>query len=206
MRSPGEAGTDCIEYQYANPARILKMTRWLILLYALSLPILASAVDASRDVTNVIQSGDWRVIEFSGKQLMMYRISTESKNAEHTYIVFDFVPFKECEPTPAVMIAHQAYDPYLKDGLIPLDYKIPGQKKGVDLAKTEMEKDNPFAFYQFHGLTAKSLLLSHDRGHLAIWIPASGDGRVKRSGNVYFSLDGYSEAYKKASQLCNDNR
>lgn len=182
------------------------MTRWLILLYAVALPTIASAFDSSSDVTDVISSGDWQIIEFAAKTQLTYRISAESKNAGKTYIVFDFIPVNKCEPTPAVMIVQQAYNPYLKDGFIPLDYKIHGQKKGVDLAKTVMEHGDPFAFYQFHNLTAKWLLSPHDRGNLAIWIPASGDGSIKRSDNIYFSLDGYSAAYKKASQLCNDNR
>jgi hypothetical protein len=65
-----------------------------------------------------------------------------------------------------------------------------------------MSEDDTFAFFIFKKLTAKTLLQSKDKGKLAIWIPPSGDGVIKKSGNIYFSLEGFSLAYKEAKRLC----
>ena len=74
------------------------------------------------------------------------------------------------------------------------------------MVKTEMSEGDTFAFFPFEKLTVKTLLQSKDKGKLAIWIPASGDGIVKKSGNIYFSLEGFSLAYREAKRLCEDSK
>ena len=86
-----------------------------------------------------------------------------------------------------------------------MEYKLPNQK-GItsELVKTTMTEGDEFEFLEFTKLTVKKLLLI--KGNLTIWIPASGDGDVKRSGNMYFSLDGFSTAYKEAKRSCDVNK
>jgi hypothetical protein len=183
------------------------MVHWLILLSTLSITTSALAVDWTGNVTEIIKSGRWQIIEFAAEKQLIYRISSDATNSEETHIVFDFVPSKKCEPTPAVMITrYDSYSPDLDEGFVPLAYKLPGRKESMEITKTTMQQGDTFAFFQFKGLTAKPLLQSQDRGNLAIWIPASGDGTVKRSGNIFFSLNGFTVVYEKAQKLCNDNR
>ena len=86
-----------------------------------------------------------------------------------------------------------------------MEYKLPTQTEATpELVKTVISEGDEFEFLEFSKLTAKTLLL--DNGNLAIWVPASGDGDVKRSENMYFPLDGFSIAYKEAKRLCDDKK
>lgn len=183
------------------------MTRWLALIGCLSLSSQALAIDASGNVTEITRSGHWQIIEFAAQRQLIYRISSDAKNSKEKHITFDFVPARKCEPTPALFITRQnSYNPVLDEGFVPLAYKLPEQKESMEITKTAMKQGDVFAFFQFQRLTTKSLIQSGDKGHLAIWIPQSGDGTVKRSENIYFSLEGFAHAYDKARQLCNDSR
>jgi hypothetical protein len=185
------------------------MIQLLFLLFTLSLWIAqpAYAVDATDSVTEISQSGHWQVTEFAGAKQLIYRLSTSSINTKREHIVFDFVPSKNCLPTPAVMIVNlDSYNEVFNAGLLPVAYKLPSQKQATELVKTDMSEGDTFAFFSFKKFTVKTLLQSGDRGKVAVWIPASGDGTVKKSGNMYFSLDGFSLAYKEAKRLCGDNK
>jgi hypothetical protein len=92
-------------------------------------------------------------------------------------LVFDFAPSKKYEPALAVMISHQKlYSPDLDDSLVPHAYKLPSQKESMEVAKAVMQQGDVFAFFQ-----------SQDKGSLAVWIPASGDGTVKGWEYLLFS-------------------
>lgn len=183
------------------------MIRFIILLSALLIATSAFAVDASKNVTEITKSGRWQVVEFAMQKQIIYRIASTSTNVEETHITFDLVPSNNCEPTPALMLSQRdSYNPNLDEGVVPFAYKLPGQNESVEITKTTMQRGDTFAFFQFKRLTAKTLLQSKDKGNLAIWVPASGDGAVTRSGNIYFSLNGFSKAYWKAQKLCNDNQ
>lgn len=166
----------------------------------------ASAVDASDRSTSIIKSGHWQIIEFAAREQVFYRLSSDATNFDEKHLVFDFVPSKKCQPGPALMIFRQeSYKPDLNGGMMPFTWKIPGQKQAVDLATTEMEEGADFAFLQLHNLTTKSISHAKDKGNLAIWVTPSGDGTVPRSDSIFFSLEGFTKAYEKAQQLCNDN-
>jgi hypothetical protein len=165
------------------------------------------AFDATNSVTEISQSAHWRVIEFAATAQLIYRLSSTSINDARQVIVFDFVPAKDCVPTPAVMVSSlKSYNNNFDEGMLPLAYKLPNQEQSMEMVKTVMSKGDTFAFFSFEQLKAPKLLNAKDRGKLAIWIPASGDGTVKRSGNIYFSLEGFSPAYLGAKRLCDDSK
>lgn len=165
------------------------------------------AVDATSSATEVLKSGRWLLIEFAAKQQLIYRVSSRATNSENSYLAIDFAPSRKCVPAPAVMSSvMSSYSSALDDGLIPMSYRPPGQSETTEVAKTAMTPGDDVAFFQFKGLTAELLLKSRDKGSLAVWIPGSGDGSVKRSNNTYFSLDGFTTAYNGARKRCNDNR
>lgn len=165
------------------------------------------AVDASSDVTEVKKFGRWTVVEFAGTKQLVYRISSESINIKNNYISFDFFPSKNCVADHAVLISElNSYVPEFDGGLLIYEYIIPGQKQGADLIKIEMSRGDKFAFFVFNKLSVDMMLKSKDKGKLTIWIPASGDGVVKKSGNIYFSLEGFTSSYREANRLCTDSK
>ena len=167
----------------------------------------AIAVDATRSATEVLRSGRWLLIEFAAREQLVYRISSQSSNSDKNYLAFDFAPSDKCVPLPAVMSsAFKAYSPALDHGNVPMSYRSPGQSESTEVTETEMAPGDSFAFFQFKGLTTALLLKSHDKGSLSVWVPGSGDGTVKRSGNIYFSLEGFTAAYQGAWKRCHDNR
>jgi hypothetical protein len=186
------------------------MIRLIILLTAFLIIITSPSfsADLSKSFTGETKSGDWKILEFAGQRQLIYRIGSTSVNYENNYLLtFDFVPSNNCEPTPAIMILQQSsYNPNFDDGVLFFKYKLPGLEESVDMTKTTMKQGDTFVFFQFEKLAAKTLLKPKNNGKLSIWVPASGDGSVKRSGNIYFSLNGFTNAYWKAQKLCNDNR
>ncbi len=97
------------------------------------------------------------------------------------------------------------YSENLANGHVPLSYKIPGQKEDTEAVETKMLQGEEFAFFKFQKLSLNKLVNSGSRGNLAIWVPASGNGEVRSSSNMYFSLNGLSQAYSAAKSLCSDN-
>lgn len=147
------------------------------------------AVDATSSATEVLQSGRWLVIEFAAKQQLIYRISSQATNSESSYLAIDFAPSRKCVPAPAVMSSvMSSYSPAFDQGLIPMSYRPPGQSESTEMVKTAMTPGDDVAFFQFKGLTAELLLKSRDKSSLAVWIPGSGDGTVKRSNNTFSRL------------------
>ena len=183
------------------------MCRFFVLLSALLATAAAFAVDATNSVTEIATSGRWLLIEFAAKQQLVYRISSQSSNTKNAYMAFDFAPSDKCEPRAAVVsLVDIPYSSAFDEGVVLMSFKAPGQSESQDLTRTAMSRGDGVAFFQFEKLTAQGLLKSGDRGSLAVWIPGSGDGTVKRSNNTYFSLDGYALAYSGARKRCIDNR
>ncbi|MDR3581571.1 MAG: hypothetical protein P4L44_16540 [Oryzomonas sp.] len=165
----------------------------------------AFALDASSYITNVERSGSWSVIELAFSKQIIYRIGSDSISEPSAHIVFDFAPLSNCKPTPADLILNFGfYDDVMNNGELPFEYKLPSQKHVIELVHSAMSPKDSFAFFTFKSLTVKNMLLSKDKGKLAVSVLPSGDGRVKKS-NIYFDLDGFSLAYKKARELCRDN-
>ena len=183
------------------------MIRLLVFLVVLFFGFNSYAFDATNNVTEISQNGHWRVIEFAAKTQLIYRLSSTSINDTRQSINFDFVPTKDCVPTAALMVSSlKTYNKVFDEGMLILAYKLPDQEQSIEMIKTVMSKGDTFAFFPFGKLIVPKLLNAKDRGKLAIWIPASGDGTVKRSDNIYFSLDGFTAAYEETKRLCNDNK
>lgn len=192
-----------MSYMSARP----NVLRLLAMFGALSISNTAFAVDASGSATEIMKSGRWFLIEFAAEQQLFYRIGSQATNLESSYIAFDFVPSEKCMPAPAVMhVIMNSYAPDLADGVVLMSYKLPGQPESTDATKTAMAPGDNVAFFQFHELTIELLQRSHDKGSVSIWVPESGDGTVKRSGNIFFSLSGFTNALNTATRRCNDNR
>ncbi|MSP27015.1 MAG: hypothetical protein EXR80_00815 [Methylococcales bacterium] len=184
------------------------MIKFLFFISALWIINPAYAIDATNNITKNIQIGQWQVVEVAGSEKIMYRMSSNSINTPDTNIVFDFVPSKDCSSSvTATMIINLKSDyDTLNSGMVFFAYKLPNQKETIELVKTVMSEGDSFAFFPFEKVTVKTLLPSKEKGKLAIWVHPSGNGVVKKSGNIYFSLEGFSLAYKEAKSLCNDNR
>jgi hypothetical protein len=168
---------------------------------------LVCAVDATKFAAVKSTHGDWEVIEFPLPQGLIYRISSTSLTSKKEFLTFDFLANKNCQPNPAVMVqAFKKYEKGIDGGVLPYEYKIPGRESSIELVNITMQKGDKFAFFVFKQLTAETLLNSFSGGRLAMWIPASGDGSVKRSDNVYFSMNGVKAAYEIAKNLCLQNK
>ena len=166
----------------------------------------AHAFDATDSMTEVTNIGKWQVAEFAARENLIYRISSDALNAPDQNIVFDVSPQLSCRPTPAVIIWKLgSYVESLDDGMVVMAYKLPKQQEHIEVTKTAMGEDGQFAFFAFEQLTAEYLLGAKDIGKLATWIPASGDGVIQRSANVYFSLEGFSRAHEMAMRACREN-
>jgi hypothetical protein len=183
----------------------MKTIKSIILAGALSATCTAYGVDATNNLTEIKKAGHWQVLEFAGANQLLYRLATTSINNGNTNIVFDFFPSKGCLPAPAVMIMEfDSYQKSLDEGIVIMEYSIPRDKEQTtELIKTAMSEGDKYAFFQFEKLTAKRIYQSDDKGKLAIWIPKGHE--VERSGNMYFSLDGFTLAYQEAKKLCSDN-
>ena len=182
-------------------------TQLCLLALSAALTMNVYAVDATSSATKTLTMGKWRVTEFAAPTQIVYRVSSDSINFPDQHVVFDFIPSRQCVPMPAVMIIKRgAYNPDLDDGRVILVHKLPTQAEVSELTKTAMQRGDTFAFFQFNELTATKLAASNDKGNLAIWVPASFDGTVKRSSNIYFSLEGSYGAIEKARVLCSSNR
>lgn len=162
-------------------------------------------VDKSNSMTETNRIGSWQVIEFAAPTQLIYRLASTSINDPRANVVFDFVPSKGCDPGPAVMIFEfESYIESLDGGQAIYAYKISNHTRPFELVETVMSKGDRFAFFRFNQLTTEFLLGSNDKGRLSVWTPASGDGVVKRSSNIYFSLDGISSAYQEAFRKCSE--
>ena len=167
----------------------------------------AYAVDVTQRATQDRKFDKWKVIEFAMPTQLLYRISTISINDRSQTLTFDMDPVKGCQAAPAVLvIENMAPSKVSKEGMLIFEYKYPNQDSNVEIVKTVEQKNDKFEFAVFKKLTIPWLLSSNDAGKLAIWIPPSGDGVVKRSENTYFPLQGLTPAYNYAKKLCNDNR
>jgi hypothetical protein len=183
------------------------MIRSLFLMLALCIAYSAHALDASDKATEISRRGNWQIIEFAGAKQLIYRLSSTSIDGTEKHVVFDFVPSLDCSPTPAVMIVRfNSYNPVFNEGMLPLAFKLPSQSQEMELTKTTMSEGDTFAFFAFEKLSVATILKSQDKGKLAVWIPPSGDGRVKRTDNIYFSLEGFASASKEAKRLCRESK
>jgi len=178
-----------------------------LLIFLLLTVNIAYGVDSTKLAVNKNTFGDWELIEFALPKGLIYRISTTSLISKKEFLTFDFLPNGKCQPDPAVMVQEfKGYVKGLDGGTLLYEYKIPNQESSVEFVKVVMQNGDKFAFFVFQKLIAQKLLDSPIDGRLAIWIPASGDGTVKRSENIYFSLKGLSAAYSQARKLCLANQ
>jgi hypothetical protein len=183
------------------------MKKSVLAILAASLCQFCIASDGSGAATQIQTFGRWEVIEFAGANGLIYRISSDSINHKTTNIVFDVATETGCTESPAVMISKmKSYSPPLNGGKVTMTYRMPGQADQTDLTKTAMQKGDLFAFFQFSSLSAENLQRSPPEGNLAIWIPGSGDGAIKKTPNIYFSLDGFEYARAAAVNKCLANR
>ena len=162
------------------------------------------AVDASKIAKVIHQSGSWKIIEFTAKSKIFYRIATDSININETHLSIDFL--NQCKPDPVVMIKNfKEYNPLLDKGNLILQYRVPNLIENQEIVDTEMSEGDTYGFFKFKKFSADNLFVAKESSRLAIWVPASGDGQVKRSVNFYFSLEGFKQVFVKAKELCRAN-
>ena len=172
----------------------------LYLFLFVSLPV--NSIDLTNKMSEKRKFEKWQVIEFLGSKQLLYRLATTSINEKESHIVFDFLPSKKCIPSAALMIQKlESYKKISGKGLLILSFKFPKEKEeDIELIKTESQKNDSFLFIQFKKLTIGKFKNSKDKGKLAIWVPKGH--KIRRSSNIYFSLNGFSSAYSKAKELC----
>jgi hypothetical protein len=162
------------------------------------------AVDASNVASIIYESGSWQVVEIPGRSKILYRVATNSINVKDTHLSIDLV--SNCQPNPAIMIKKfQKYSRELNGGMLILQYKVPNLFEDQEVVSTEMSEGDTYAFFKFKNLSVEKIFNSKESSRLAIWVPESGDGRVKRSSNFYFSLEGFKNAFAKATEMCKAN-
>lgn len=169
----------------------------------------ASSVTHAIDASNVLkikyEYKAWKIVEFQLPKGILYRLATDSINITETHLTFNFI--KGCTASPAVMIKNfKTYNPSMADGSIILQYKVSNKIEGQEIVKTEMADGDTWGFFSFKRLSTDNLLGVNEESRLAIWIPPSGDSKVKRSSNFYFSLEGFNKTYAKAKELCLANQ
>lgn len=166
------------------------------------------ATDYTDRAMKAVKVGDWNIVEFAADKQIIYKVATEAlnQNLKETYLSFYLTTAGKCKPSPAEMSMFLGgYNDNLANGHVPFSYKIPGQKEETEVVETKMLQGEEFAFFKFQKLSLSKLMNSGSRGNLAIWVPASGDGEVRGSSNMYFSLNGLSQAYSAAKGICSDN-
>lgn len=187
------------------------MSKFFCSLIALTIGLACSvthAADYTDRATKAVKIGDWNIIEFAADKQIIYKMATEAlnQNLKETYFSFYLTTSEKCKPSLAEMsMMLGGFSETLAHGHVPLSYKIPGQKEITEVVQTRMDQGDQFAFFKFQQLSLSKLMSSGSRGNLAIWVPSSGNGEVHGSSNMYFSLNGLSQAYSAAKSLCNDN-
>jgi hypothetical protein len=162
------------------------------------------SVDASDFAKVIYKDRAWQLVEISGASKILYRVATDSTNVKDTHLTLNFV--KGCKPDPVVMIKKfNAYSPSLNEGLLMLQYKIPDFFENQEIVRTEMSEGDIYAFFKFKELSSEKIYIAKESSRLSIWVPASGDGKVKRSSNFYFSLEGFRAVFLKAKEMCKAN-
>jgi hypothetical protein len=162
------------------------------------------AVDATNVAKIIYESGGWKVVEIAGQSKMLYRIATDSINIKDTHLTIDFI--SQCKADSVVMVKKfQEYNPILNNGKLILQYRIPDAYENQEIVDTEMSQGDSYAFFKFSKLRADNFYIAKETSRLAIWVPESGDGHVKKSSNFYFSLEGFRSVYTKAKSLCQTN-
>lgn len=166
---------------------------------------LVNAVDLTNNISEIKNIGDWQLVEVIGGNQVGYRVATTSILKPNITLVFDFLPSKNCLPSPIVMIINfDSYTQSLDQGLVILEYKFPKEKLStVEAVNTMMSIGDRFAFFPFKTLTIDKFTNAHDKGKLAIWVSKGND--YEKSGSMFFSLDGFTSAYKKAKKSCEEN-
>ena len=177
-------------------------------LLSLLVSIPVRAIDITADALGTVRFSDWKVIEFGMSEHLVERIGSESTNHGDRYsLVFDFPPTEDCQPTPAVLVARLGtYRATLTKGHMPFSYGIVGEKDTAELTATDMRKGDFFAFFEFEGFSPQNLLAAPQDSRLAFWTPPGASVPLERSAKIYFSLNGYDQAWARARTLCNAKR
>ena len=169
------------------------------------LPSTTYAVDASGIAKIKYEYKAWKIVEFPLPNRILYRLAADSINMTETHLTFDFI--KGCVASPAVMVKKfKTYNSLMAQGNIILQYKIPNKIEMQEIVETDMAEGDTWGFFSFKKLSTNNLLGVNEESRLAIWIPPSGDGKVERSSNFYFSLEGFNKTYDKAKELCLANQ
>lgn len=185
--------------------KIQSFYKLLLILNLFFISTNSHAVDASNFSKIIYKNGDWKIVEMTAPLKIVYRIATDSINIKNTHLTIDLL--NQCKYDPVIMIKKfKEYSPIMTNGKLILQYKISNLIENQEIVETDMSIGDTYGFFNFKDLSAENLYSAKETSRLAIWVPASGDGQVKRSENFYFSLVGFKNVYAKAKSLCSDNR
>jgi len=104
-----------------------KSAGFMFLVFALSFSRTLFAIDASNITSGQHSWKNWSMIEFSGADQLMYRLATTSTSDPSVNLVFDALPSKQCELTPALLILQSnASNTKYDSSQLLASYRLPG--------------------------------------------------------------------------------
>ncbi|ECT8547618.1 hypothetical protein B0011_05890 [Salmonella enterica subsp. diarizonae serovar 48:i:z] len=182
----------------------MKRIHFSLLMIALTFCNYVNAGDLSSVVIKKLNPHVWSVITFPRPGAESYRIGIDAKQTNQKSSLFlDFSPLYNCSPDTIIVNQYvgtgEASDiPFLR-----VYYRINKGKVFSTLSSPKI--DNGFLFVALNTLTIKELSDAGDKGSISVRIdPGSIISRNKDS--LFFSLNGFSESYRKVTQMCKYDR
>ncbi|WP_237929985.1 hypothetical protein [Buttiauxella sp. S19-1] len=165
----------------------------------------ANAANLENRASDVLKYKKWFVVEFTMPTTIAYKVGTESNlpSEQQTFFI-DMSPLSHCQAdkiTVNQFIGYKQMD-FSSVPFIPIKYKISGQEVKDSVAKPEVSEG--FLFTSIESIQVSELLKAKDKGNFSFWIQPPAESK-EPINKMFFPLNGFSEAYNKAVQLCKDN-
>ncbi|EBV4143553.1 hypothetical protein DOQ87_21895 [Salmonella enterica subsp. enterica serovar Benin] len=147
----------------------------------------------------------WNVITFTRPGALSYRAGINAKQVSQKSSLFlDFSPLYNCSPDTIIVKRYigngEASDiPFLR-----VYYRINKEKVSSTLSQPKI--DHGFLFLSLNTLTIKDLLDEGDKGNISVWIDPKSISSTNNNNRMFFSLNGFPEAYNRAIQTCKDHQ
>lgn len=174
-----------------------------ILIGPLLFPFFTNAVDTLERVNDIQQFGRWYYTEFTMPTTIAYRIGVESNlSEEESTLYIDISPLTQCKPGPVTINHFIGYKQMDLPPFFPISYKISGKEKQDSITKPTISEG--FLFTPIESLTASDLLKTKGKGSISFWITPPAESKDP-THKIFFSLNGFINAYSKAINSCKEN-
>jgi len=174
-----------------------------MLIGSLLVPFFANAVDTLERVNDIQQFGKWYYAEFTMPTTIAYRIGVESNLPEDRSTMYiDISPLTQCKPGPITINQYIGDKQMDLPPFFPISYKISGQKKQDSITKPTISED--YFFTPVESLSVSDLLKTKGKGSISFWITPPAESKDP-THKIFFSLNGFPDAYIKAINSCKEN-